>query len=651
MPKMRKQITGYLFKVGAVVTLLLLALFVFFQLRGEQERMRIDAEEMFVQIEQILVENREELETLRAEYKESTLHRAENVAELLQERPEAIYDRKELERIAAMVEVDEIHIFDTNGVIVAGTVPIYYGYSFDDGEQIGFFKPLLEDKSLRLVQDITPNTAVGMSMQYSALWSKDGERIVQVGMYPVNVLKVTEKNELSYIFSLLYANTDVQLYAADRETGRIRGATAKENVGKTLDKIGISLESALTDTDGFHAKVNGEPVFCIFTILDDNLIGYITPHRSIHLSILVNAIMMALGLLLVTFLMMYIVARYLEKYVIRGVTGTNDALKEITRGDLDRTVNIRTNLEFSELSDHINAMVKSLLSSTRKISFILDQTDLNIGVYMYSENMDYVRYTEHVPQILAFSNLNSEQHSVARDAFEVIISSLRRRPLEGEDGVYVLRIGDKERYIRLEETREGYETTGIVIDETEEVLRRREIEKQRDMDPLTGILNRRGLDNALGELFSQPDKLGRYAIIMVDADGLKTVNDNCGHAYGDLYIRGVVDTLTRYGQGLRGQYLLSRNGGDEFVMFLYGYSDDDSLLDDVHALSQYQDRETIALSGGEALRLHFSYGYSLSKDEETYYGELFRKADERMYENKRRRKGSAAGHANYETLI
>lgn len=641
MPKLRKQITSYLIKIAAMVVILMLGMFVFLQIRGEQEILARDAEEMFYQIGQILDENKAELEALRTQYSESTLHRAETIAEILGDRPEAMWDIDELSRIAAMVEVDEIHIFSRDGVIVAGTVPEYYGYSFDDGEQIGFFKPLLRDKTLRLVQDITPNTAIGMPMQYSALWNKNGRFIVEVGMYPRNVLKVTEKNELSYIFSLLRANNGVELYAADSETGEIRGATEKEKIGKTLDEIGIRLKIAQADRDGFHATIDGKSSYCFFTELDHNLIGYVETHETAHRSIVINSIMMAVGLLAVICLMALSVTRYMEKYVISGVTQTNDALKEITRGDLNTQVDIRTNLEFSELSDHINAMVQSLLASTRKISFILDQTDLNIGVYEYSDNMERVRYTEHVPYILAFTSLHNAQHVLGREAFCAVISSLRRHPLEGEPGIYSLRVGEQTRYIRLEEISEGYETTGIVIDMTEDIQRRQEIEKQRDLDPLTGVLNRRGLDNALGELFAQPEKVRHCAIVMADADGLKGINDGYGHYNGDLYIRSIVEVLTRYGETLSGQYLLSRNGGDEFVMFLYDYTDDDTLLNEIHTLRQYQERETVTLSGCEAVRLRFSFGYSLRKDEEIYYGELFRKADERMYENKRHRKAEA----------
>ena len=54
---------------------------------------------------------------------------------------------------------------------VSGTHPQYYGYSFDSGEQMNYFKPMLKDKSLKMVQDIEPNTAEHKLMQYSAMWN------------------------------------------------------------------------------------------------------------------------------------------------------------------------------------------------------------------------------------------------------------------------------------------------------------------------------------------------------------------------------------------------------------------------------------------------------------------------------------------------
>lgn len=98
------------------------------------------------------------------------------------------------------MEVDEIHIIDAAGEIVSGTHPQYYGYSFDSGEQMNYFKPMLKDKSLKMVQDIEPNTAEHKLMQYSAMWNSTGEFIVEAGIEPVNVSKVTEKNDCLIFF-------------------------------------------------------------------------------------------------------------------------------------------------------------------------------------------------------------------------------------------------------------------------------------------------------------------------------------------------------------------------------------------------------------------------------------------------------------------
>ena len=208
------------------------------QIHNVKQEAKEDAERIFVQIDQLLEENSRELEQIQAEYEVMCLNDARTVAYILEYNPEARYDRNELYKIADSVEVDEIHIFNTEGVIVGGTHPVYYGMSFDSGEQIGFFKPLLTDKSLELVQEVTPNTAQEIPVQYSALWSEDKSFIVQVGMYPETVLRTTEKNELSYIFSLLRTGIGYSLYAIDPDTWTVAGATTVSAVGKDISEIG-----------------------------------------------------------------------------------------------------------------------------------------------------------------------------------------------------------------------------------------------------------------------------------------------------------------------------------------------------------------------------------------------------------------------------
>ena len=127
-----------------------------------------------------------------------------------------------IKRTCLLTPVSYTHL-DAAGEIVSGTHPQYYGYSFDSGKQMNYFKPMLKDKSLKMVQDIEPNTAEHKLMQYSAMWNSTGEFIVEAGIEPVNVSKVTEKNELPYIFSQLCVNPDTSYFAVNAETEKIVG--------------------------------------------------------------------------------------------------------------------------------------------------------------------------------------------------------------------------------------------------------------------------------------------------------------------------------------------------------------------------------------------------------------------------------------------
>ena len=60
-------------------------------------------------------------------------------------------------------------------------------------------------------------------MQYTAVWSENQEFIVQIGMKAVNVMKAREKNELSYLFSILWVNLGSGYYAVDAKSGEIVG--------------------------------------------------------------------------------------------------------------------------------------------------------------------------------------------------------------------------------------------------------------------------------------------------------------------------------------------------------------------------------------------------------------------------------------------
>lgn len=331
----------------------------------------------FQQVEQIMEENSQELERVKQEYGAMCLQDARVVAEMLEYDPQAVYEMAQLQKMAADLGVDEIHIFDANGVIVAGTHPKYYGLSFDSGEQMAFFKPLLTDKTLALVQEVTPNTAENKPMQYSALWDDNGQFIVQIGMDPENVLRATEKNELSYIFSLLRTDISHNLYAVDLAQQQVVGSTVLADVGKSLAEVGFQPEQ-LTSDKMFRAKTGQVDYFCLSRPVGDNYVICATPAASFYKSIFVNALMLLGGSLLVALFLVYTVAFYMRKIVSDPIDRINVKLHEIKNGNLKTRVDVQDSKEFIELSSYINGMVESLLQSSEQLELsekIKEQND------------------------------------------------------------------------------------------------------------------------------------------------------------------------------------------------------------------------------------------------------------------------------------
>src|SRR4051812_45157086 len=91
------------------------------------------------------------------------------------------------------------------------------------------------------------------------------------------------------------------------------------------------------------------------------------------------------------------------------------------------------------------------------------------------------------------------------------------------------------------------------------------------VDPLTGLANRRGLHRRLEEALGEPD--ARAALLLLDVDAFKDVNDTLGHDAGDLVLRQVARRLEHV--ALEAD-LLARVGADEFAVLLTGEEADEA---------------------------------------------------------------------------
>lgn len=628
---MKKAITKRLATIILAFMILTLCLNYVLQVHNARNDMYLDAKNKFWQINQILKQNEKETEQVKEDLKANCLIRAKTAAYILQYRPEITEDQEEMEKIARLLQVDEFHLFDKEGTLYAGSEPKYFGLNFTSGEQMQFFLPMLKDRELELCQDITPNTAEQKLMQYAAVWREDGEGIVQIGLEPDRVLESMKKNELSYIFSLVTADSGTTIYAIDPGTYQILGCTDGELAGKSITDVGVDPGTKMNQ--GFSARVNGEDSYCVFTDGDSVILGITESNRGLYKDVNSNCLLTAVYLVLISIIMIVSISKYMDYYVVRGISSVNQRLEKITKGNLDTKVEVETTPEFKELSGRINLMVDSLLDTTNKLTKILEAARVPIGVYEYNKDMKRVMATGRVADILMLTEEEARELLLDHVLFEKKLEDIRLHPVTGGKDVYRLP-GEREHFIRMNTFSNANSILGIIIDVTEDMVEKQHIEKERDIDLLTGLYSRRAFYRKMEELFKAPEELGHAVILMADADNLKKVNDDYGHENGDRYLQGIAVILRSCKAE---KQVLARISGDEFVVFLYQCRDREVLSAHIRELLLTMKGSTVELSNSKEIPVRFSVGCAYYPEDGRDYRELLSLSDHNMYQSKRNR--------------
>ncbi len=441
------------------------------------------------------------------------------------------------------------------------------------------------------------------------------------------------EGENSNLFSLLKMNSDAVYYIVSGDDGEITDTTEEESWGANCDEIGLSFSKIQNTEKGFYSRIDGDNYYCVFKKVGNDYVGRCVDSDIMFKRIPATMLLIIVSLALVTCILTYAVSRYMNVYVVDGIHQINDKLSKIADGDMGVKVDIRTSKEFSELSDYINTMVGSLSDSASKMSYALSMTSMFIGVYEYRKSAKAVRCTEYIPRIFSLELDEWRRLTSDYELFDEFITKACANPLKDEVGVYVLSEVPQQ-YVKVEQIEIGNEVFGVVIDVTDDVIRRRRMREERDVDLLTGLYNRRGLENRLEALFREPDKMGYAALVMIDADGLKGINDTYGHEMGDAYLKKIANVINNFGIQ---SSLSARLGGDEYVLFLYEYEEETELINTIKTLEYVQENSTARLGENLTVPLRFSFGYSMVTAGADYE-ELLKTADIRMYENKRKRK-------------
>ncbi|MGI6752619.1 MAG: EAL domain-containing protein [Anaerovoracaceae bacterium] len=317
----------------------------------------------------------------------------------------------------------------------------------------------------------------------------------------------------------------------------------------------------------------------------------------------------------------------------RKIAGLSNQIRSAKR-DMEIEFNLTGLREIDDLTSEVEKLNRSIINSAKIPGKIMELTNMPMGCFEVSEDKPNVSITNYIYDLLGIprgSNVTKEQWE---RYFDVMTSA---RSEENPDVFsYIHPVGQFHYWLRINKSDISAGTVGTIMDVSEEIENNIRLNRELDSDVLTGLNNRAAFNRKVqAAIRNHPDKIG--AMIFIDLDNLKYVNDTYGHDVGDRYLIRAGEMLSRFN---RHNGIVCRISGDEFAVFLYGYDSKEDLMEIIQGEVFFNQDTSIILPGGKEHIVRYSGGIAWYPDDSNTMPELLKFADYAMYEAKHRQKGT-----------
>lgn len=328
--------------------------------------------------------------------------------------------------------------------------------------------------------------------------------------------------------------------------------------------------------------------------------------------------------------------------MLKQQTDELDALKKLS-------INLTSSLDLPDVLDAVVAEAMRLIENARDVNiFLYKNHKLSFGAALDSDGTrnkpwskprsNGLTYTvAHEGETIIVEDM--QKHPIYRAAPKELIGSIIGIPLKvGDMVVGVMNLsrstlgGFSPSELRLLSLLSDQAAVAISNASLHQMISR-----QAYSDTLTGLPNRRALDERLEEEIQSARRNNySFAVIMMDLDGFKAVNDTYGHATGDDVLRTVFGQMAR---GVRTTDFLARYGGDELTLIL---SQTEMFSAQVvsEKIVEGMKKLKYKLPDGKRLRIGISGGIAIFPVHALNGSDLLRAADAALYQAKKHQRGS-----------
>ena len=167
---------------------------------------------------------------------------------------------------------------------------------------------------------------------------------------------------------------------------------------------------------------------------------------------------------------------------------------------------------------------------------------------------------------------------------------------------------------------------------------KREYQRRCMVDPVTGILNKFSFENSLRDTLNARDETHECALLLVDIDNMKRMNDELGKLVGDMFLENVAEFLTSI---FRGSDIIGRVGGDEFMVYVRNLKSEDWLAGKCSRIQH--EIKTISNENGN-INMTCSIGAAVAGKVPVSFEQMYTQADDSLYKAKTRGRGKYVLH-------
>lgn len=535
---------------------------------------------------------------------------------------------EEWQHFLNILEVETVSIVNEKGIVTQSSNAENIGINFYNNDKYSKFIPIIEgDESTKYI--LEPNLSLSDSKNKEVLFgvpaADDQKGMILFGIDEETYKQYIGLSDIANYLESIPTKRSRTLFVVDA-SGNLLGITKNNEQYIHTENLPELLKRAEDNT--VQAIINDEKYLLLTKKIDDYYIGYMSSIEAISDISLGYFIQFVIFLIILSIVITMALFFFTHHFILKDIDMIKKRAHQFTSGDSSVQFEPAKTKELNQLSGELNRVLRVIQTRNERISTIASLMGEGFGAYEYYADLKQVYYSKNVPYLLGVSTDKECEEKIIQ-YYQNHVFELQEKGKKEIEEIITVAPGKMIKIRRniLKDSSYGFiEDISVENAKTNKLIKSLQEEKEKNyIDSLTGIYNRVKVKEYIDDFVSENEN-AHGAMILMDLDNFKNINDQLGHMEGDIVLKKFAEILIAQ---FRTTDIVARLGGDEFIVFMPNFNskiDLDAKLNRIltivrKELSDYCDE----------CNLSVSIGVACLDEQIRTFEDLYQSADEAMY--------------------